>query len=368
MSEKKSSRLFSVDAIRGIDMFFIAGGSVIFVSLKGKTGYQWVDTLIAQFQHSEWHGFTFWDLILPLFLFIAGVSMSFSLKKGMSNKLSKQSLYKKVAVRMVILIILGIIYKNKPISFFEPSEIRYVSVLGRIGFACFVTSLLYLNFSVKGLYYWIIGILITYYAMLYLIPVPEYGAGDLSIEGNLVGLIDRLFLPGRLLNGSYDELGILTQFPAFCISLFGCIAGDLLQGNQGGNEKTLRLLNIGLIVGVVGLLWSIHFPINKKLWTSSFVMLTSGMCFILLSLFYWIIDVKGYQKWAFMFRVIGLNSLAVYFLYRFIDFRAISYHLFGGFYVPVPEQWHGVFNAIGAWSIVWLLLFGLYKKRVFIKI
>ncbi|XOV91768.1 MAG: acyltransferase family protein [Bacteroidota bacterium] len=363
-------RLLSIDALRGFDMFFISGGGTFLVLLDGKTGLSWIDALAHQLHHVEWNGFVFYDFIFPLFLFIAGVSLSFSLTKGKELGMDKKELYKKVFLRMLILIGLGIIYKNHPVKFFEPSQIRFVSVLGRIGFACFITTLLFLNFSLKARLLWIAGILVGYYGLLFLVPVPGYGPGDLSIEGNIIGWFDRMFLPGRLHNGGgiYDENGLLTQLSALCITVFGSIAGDVLRMDLTGNRKTLILVGGGLAIMIIGLIWGLHFPINKKLWSSSFIMLTSGIAFMSMALFYWIIDVKGYTKWAFPFKVIGMNSLTVYFVYGFVPFEYISAQLFGGLYAPLPEEWHEVFAAIGGVILVWSFLYFLYKKNIFIKI
>jgi predicted acyltransferase len=364
----KSKRLLSLDALRGFDMFFISGGGTFLILLKGKTGLPWVDTIANQLEHVEWNGFVFYDFIFPLFLFIAGVSLSFSLGKGIATGFPKRKLYKKLFVRMILLILLGMLYKNSPFPYFEPSNIRLGSVLGRIGIACFVGGVLYLNYSKIQRVYWAAGILLAYYAALFLIPVPGYGAGDISFEGNLVGWFDRTFLPGILRQGTYDELGILTQFPALCITVFGTLAGDLIRSKNSENKKMANLVLIGSVLVLIGLLWNQHFPINKRLWSSSFITLTSGLGFLILALFYWIIDIKGYQKWAFFFKVIGLNSLTIYFAYRFINFSYTSKLLIGGLYAPLPEPWHGPINALGALALVWLFLYVLYKKRVFIKI
>ena len=350
-------------------MFFISGGGIFLLLLRGKTNMPWVDAMANQLEHVPWHGFAFYDFIFPLFLFISGISLSISLSSGIAKGMTKKELYKKVFVRMLVLILLGIIYKNSPVPFFEPSKIRLGSVLGRIGIACFATALLYLNFpKLLKRVYWIAGILFAYYAALFLIPVPGYGAGDLSFDGNLVGWFDRTFLPGRLLQGTYDELGILTQLPSLCITVFGSIAGDILRRATSENKKVLTLVGIGALCVIIALIWNFHFPINKRLWSSSFVMLTSGLGFLIMALFYWIIDIKGYRKWTFFFRVIGLNSLAIYFAYRFILFSFTSQLLIGGLYAPLPEKWHEVINALGALALVWLFLYFLYKKRIFIKV
>lgn len=365
---KKSNRLQSIDALRGFDMLLISGGATFLVLMEGKTGMGWVDWIAHQLEHPAWHGFTFYDFIFPLFLFIAGVTLPFSLNKRLDQGMTKSDLYRKAFWRMVILIALGMLYKNAPIPFFEPSEIRVVSVLGRIGFAGFITTLLYLNFSHYARMGWVAGILVLYYAALFLIPVPGHGAGDLSVEGNLVGWIDRNILPGRLIDGNYDELGILTQFPALCLTVFGAFGGEILRSARDENQK-LKLLAIAGIGGIVlGLIWGLHFPINKHLWSSSFILLTGGMSFLFLALFYWSIDVMEYRKWAFFFQVIGLNSLTIYLSYRFIDFGHTSNLLFSGIYAPVAEPWHEVFQAIGALALVWLFLYFLYRVKIFVKV
>lgn len=364
----KSKRLVSIDALRGFDMLLISGGGTFLVLMEGKTNLPWVDSLARQMEHPAWIGFTFYDFIFPLFLFISGVSIPFSLNKELSRGKSKTELYRKAFWRMLILIGLGIIDKNVPFPYFEPSQIRVASILGRIGIAGFITTVLYLNFSWKALLAWIAGILLAYYAIIFLVPVPGYGAGNLTFEGNLVGWIDRHFLPGRLLQKTYDELGLLTQFPALCLTVLGSLAGDVLRSRQKDGKKLQILSLAGIVCIALGLLWSFHFPISKRFWTSSFVLLTGGMAFLFLAFFYWIIDILKYQKWAFFFQVIGMNSLTIYLAYRFIDFAYTSKLLFSGLYAPAPEPWHEVFQALGAVGLVWLFLYFLYRNAIFVKI
>jgi predicted acyltransferase len=364
----KPQRLLSIDALRGFDMLLIAGGGTFLVLLENKTGLAWVDYLAGQLKHPAWNGFTFYDFIFPLFLFIAGVSIPFSLKKGIEKGLSKSELYKKAFRRMLILIVLGILDKNQPLTFFDPAQIRVASVLGRIGVAGFLATILYLNFSWKSRLIWVAGILLSYYAALFLIPVPGFGAGNLTIEGNLIGWFDRNFLPGRLLQKIYDENGLITQFPAMCLAVLGSLAGDMLGTNWKESKKLSFLLLAGITAIGVGLIWSIHFPINKHLWTSSFILLTSGMAFIFLGLFYYVIDILKYQKWAFFFQVIGMNSLTIYLAYHFIDFAHTSNALFAGLYAPVPEPFHDALEALGGLALVWFMMYFLYKKKIFIKI
>ncbi len=364
-----AQRVLAIDTLRGFDMLMITGlGSFIFL-LNGKTGWPWVDALAMQFEHAPWNGFTFYDFIFPLFIFIAGLSIPFSLNKGLEQGLSKSALYKKAFRRLLILIALGILDKNAPIPFFEPHQIRIVGVLQRIGIASFAATILYLNFSAIQRVFWIAGLLLSYYAAQFLIPVPGHGAGDLSLEGCLTGWFDRSFLPGRLLQGNYDENGLLTQFPALCLAVMGSLAGDLFRDKTIANlVKLRRLATWGTVCLVIGLLWGLHFPINKHLWTSSFIMLTGGMALLLLALLYWVIDILGYRKWTFIFTVVGMNSLTIYMAYRFIDFGFTSRLLFEGLYKYSPKPWHEVYQALGGLVLVWVMLYVLYRLKVFIKV
>ncbi|MDA0195147.1 MAG: DUF5009 domain-containing protein [Bacteroidetes bacterium] len=363
-----TQRLLSIDALRGFDMLLISGGGAFLSLMHGKTGIPLIDRVAMQMEHPAWNGFTFYDFIFPLFLFIAGVSLPYSLNSAQMKGMDKPALYRKAFVRMLILILIGILYKNAPIPFFEPSQIRLGSVLGRIGFASFITTVLFLNYSWRQRLLWVAGILVSYYAALFLIPVPGYGMGNLSFEGNLVGWFDRTFMPGRLLQNTYDELAILTQFPALCLTMLGVMAGEVLKSAFSENKKLQYLGLAGLCSLTLGLLWGLHFPINKHLWSSSFILMTGGMAFLFMALFYAVIDVWGYRKWAFFFQVIGLNSLTIYLGYRFIGFNQTSELLFSGLYAPFPEQWHDVFQAIGTVGLVWLFLYILYRKGIFIKV
>ena len=361
-------RLASIDALRGFDMLLISGGGSFIHRLGGKTNFAFVNAISAQLEHPDWNGFTFYDFIFPLFLFLAGTSLAFSLTKGLSIGIPKHLLVRKVFIRMLILMILGILDKNAPLDIFDPAHIRYGSVLGRIGLATFIVAFLYVRFSWKQRLTIAVSVLVVYFFALLLVPVPGFGAGDFSFEGNLIGWFDRNFMPGILRQGTYDELGILTQFPSICLTLFGSMAGDLLLGEFSPSFKMKWLTLAGITAVIIGLLWNEVFPINKHLWSSSFKLLTSGLSFLFLIFFYWIIDVLGYRKWSFFFRVIGMNSLLIYLVMRFVDLNESSRRLFFGVYKYAGEKWFDVFNALGALIIVWLFLYFLYRRKIFIKV
>lgn len=369
-STKQIKRLYSLDALRGADMLMISGGGTFIALMQGKTDLEWLNSIAAQMNHPGWlEPITFYDFIFPLFLFISGVSLAFSIKSSLGKGFSKTKLYKKAFKRMIILMLLGLVYKNSPINIYDPGYLRYSSVLGRIGIATFLTTVLYVNFSVQKRLFWVAGILLSYYAAIFLIPAPGYEAGDLSFEGNIIGWIDRAIMPGRLINGTYDENAIATSLPAFCLTILGAWAGDILRGSKRTPlYKTKILILIGSLLIGIGLVWSLHFPIVKKLWSSSFIAVTAGVSFLVLAIFYWLIDVKGFTKWAFFFKVIGMNSLVIYFAYHFINFNYTSHKIFSGIYSSVAKDWIEVFDAFGAVILVWAFLYFLFRKKWFVKI
>lgn len=367
--KNQPERLLSLDALRGFDMLLIAGGGQFISRLYGVTDIGWIDTIAAQLTHPAWHGFTFYDFIFPLFLFLAGVSLAYSLSGALNKGIEKKVLYRKVFKRMLILMVLGVMDKNMPVDVFNPSNIRFGTVLGKIGIATFFGAVFYLNFSGLQRLGIVATILLLYYAALFLIPVPGYGAGDISFEGNLVGWFDRTFMPGRLLQKTYDENALLTQLPGMCLTILGTLAGDVLRNNLiTENEKLKRLIASGVLCIAIALIWNLHFPINKHLWSSSFIMLTAGMSFLFLALFYGIIDVLGYHRWSFFFKVIGMNSLVVYLAYHFIKFDHTSRIIFGGLYQGLDEKWHPSLTALGSLILVWSLLYFLYKKKIFVRV
>ena len=294
--EKKKSilseRLASLDALRGFDMFWIVGGEGIFHALAKLTGWSAIVWISMQLEHTEWHGFTFYDMIFPLFLFIAGVSMPYSMTKRIERGDSWKQIYWHVTRRMLLLVFFGMIYNG--LLRFNWEHMRYASVLGRIGLGWFFAALIFLNTKRRGQYIWFAGILIAYWLIMRFVPVPGYGAGDYSMEGSLAGYIDRHLLPGRLYKTIHDPEGILSTIPAVATALMGVLTGHFLRSNKTGMTKLKKGLVIGaagLICLLLGYLWGLFFPINKNLWTSSFVLFAGGWSLLLLSVFYLIIDV-----------------------------------------------------------------------------
>ena len=365
-----SKRLESLDALRGFDMLLIIGGTSLITSFINAMQWDSLSWLTDQFRHVPWHGLTFEDVIFPLFLFMVGVSMVYSVSSSQKKGLSKKEIYLKAFKRMILLSVLGIIYKNRPLHF-DWGEIRYVSVLGRIGVTGFLATLILLNTtSWRGIVYWLTGILIFYWLALLFIPVPGYGAGDLSMEGNMATHINSIIVPGRMVsgNGIYDENGFFQHIPATGLVLMGTLAASILRNQWLESRKIIGLIGAGVIAIIVGVLWNFHFPINKHLWSSSFILVSGGISFLFMALFYGVIDVWGFKKWAFPFKVIGLNSIFIYMASGLIDFGYTSRYLLNGFILMSGEDWQRFIIQLGVLLLEFGVLYFMYRKRIFIKV
>ncbi|GAB3897196.1 acyltransferase family protein [Spirosoma agri] len=362
-------RLLSLDALRGFDMFWIMGGEEVIHVLAKTTGWAWALVMADQLTHAQWNGFRAYDCIFPLFLFLAGVSTPYSLGSRLDKGDSRSKLARKVIIRGLILVLLGIIYNNglfeKPIA-----EMRFGSVLARIGLGGMFAQLIYLYIRNERTRYGIFaGILLGYWALLLLVPVPGFGAGNLSMEGSLVGYVDRLFMPGRLHKVIHDPEGLLSTLPAICTGLLGIFAGTALRyAGLSDGKKLQRLVVGGVACLALGWLWNLVFPVNKNLWTSSFVLVAGGWSLLMLSLFYWIIDIQNLRRWTFFFIVIGMNSILIYLANRVIDFEYTAHFLFSGILHFFSEPIQLVGGTLAFLAVKWLFLYFLYTKKVFLRV
>ncbi|MCX6254162.1 MAG: DUF5009 domain-containing protein [Bacteroidia bacterium] len=364
-------RLHSLDALRGFDMFWITGGEAIFVGLATLTGWPVLKWWANQLNHVPWHGFHFYDMIFPLFLFIAGISFPFSLASRYHGEENRKALYMHVIKRGLVLVLLGIIYNNA--LSFDFANLRYASVLGRIGLAWMFAALIFMNTNIKFRIVWLCGILIFYWLLFVLFPAHDLGATDpFSKEGNLAGYIDRLLLPGSFCCYKYgDSEGLLSTLPAISTALLGMLTGQFLRSQYLINKPLRKVLYmalaaIGLII--LGRIWNLAFPINKYLWSSSFVCFVGGLSLLLFSFFYLVIDVWQFKKWAFFFVVIGMNPITIYLTERIVNFRSATSFFFGGITDLLPEKWAPLIDGIGITTIAWVFLYILYKKKIFLKV
>jgi len=364
---KPAGRVISIDALRGFDMFFIIGGERIFASLHNVFDKPVTAQIRTQLTHVKWEGFRFEDLIMPLFLFIVGVVMPYSFDKRLDAGDGKMRLYLHILRRTVILFVLGMIAQGNLLEYDLSTLHIYSNTLQAIAVGYIIAAIIMLNLGLR----WQIAttgiLLVLFWALMMLVPVPGPGAGVLTPDGNLAIYIDRVIF-GSFIDGTDPPYTwILSGMTFACTVMLGVMAGHLLRSDKVGIRKVLWLLAAGGGCIVAGLLWNLNFPIIKHLWTSSFVLFSGGLCFMLLALFYLVIDVLGFRKWAFGFVVIGTNAIAVYMATHLINFRNI-----GGVFVEGLEKyagnWYPLIYALAGFAVVWLILWWMYRKKTFIKI
>lgn len=366
---KPQTRLESLDTLRGFDMFFIMGGDLLLVSLAALLPCGATEWIASQMHHVEWDGFAIKDMVFPLFLFIAGISFPFSVAKSRANGISESRIYLKILYRALMLILLGLIYNG--LLKFDFDNLRCASVLARIGIAWAVAAVLFMNFGPRVRGAIVAAILIGYWLLLWLVPAPDViGAQPFSFEGNLVGYVDRCLLPGKVYYGTFDPEGLLSTVPAIATAMLGMFAGEIVksEGKYSGAKKAAIIAIAGIILVIVGQVWNLQFPINKKLWSSSYVCFVGGLSALLFALFYYIIDVKGIRGGTLFFKVIGMNSITIYMFQRMVNVRFTVDFLSKGIADSLPEVASGFVYAVFYIALCWCLLYFLYRKNVFLKV
>lgn len=365
----KKERIVSVDVLRGFDMLWLIGGTglaLAIVKLFGE-GVQYI--LLPQLDHAEWIGFTFYDLIFPLFEFIMGMSVVFSLSRILKQD-GKEAAYKRLLKRFVLLFLLGIIYYGGISNGWQ--DIRVFGVLQRLAVTYLFTGMMFIHFKLKGLILFSVVVLIAYWILNVFIPVPDTGIISITKESNWAQYIDSILLPGRKLggNGTWDVNGILGTFPATISCLLGVFASNILLDKKLNQQKRVNyLVGLGVSMLIVGLAWSVSMPIIKKIWSSTYVLVAGGFSFILMGLFYWIIDVKQYTKWTLMFVWIGVNPITIYMVRNLIDFNGIATRFVSGTTdLHSPDVWGYLVVMVISLALSLLLLRFLYNRKIFLKV
>jgi predicted acyltransferase len=359
-----SSRIVSVDTLRGFTMFFIIGGERIFTSIASIWPGPVTEAVAKNMEHAGWSGFYFYDQIFPLFLFLTGLLIPFVISRLREKGKSDREIFMHIAKRAIVLILLG--FAEYGFLKFDWPKMRWMSVLGRIGICYFVAGVLALNTNWKAQLYIIIGIIVGYWAAMKFIPVPGYGPGVLTPEGSISTWLDQKIIPGTLGLGLYDRQGILSTFTAISSTMIGVLAGYWLFSGRTQYRKITGFVVGGTVLLIAGIVWGKFFFLSRNVWTSSFVLLTSGISLLLMALFYWIIDVKGWKKWTFFLVVIGMNAITIWVGQRFIDFKFTADALFLGMskYFGILQP---LFLALAVVFVKWMLLYFLYRKKIFLK-
>ena len=375
-------RLSSLDVFRGITI-----AAMILANMAGVA-----DDVYRPLSHSEWHGCTPTDLIFPCFLFIVGVAMTFSLSKYTAENKPTKAVYLRILRRTAILFILGLVlngFWNQGVWTFDLSSIRLMGVLQRIALTYLFASLIVLKLPRKS--QWLVagGLLIAYWLTMMYIPVPDYGAGVLTREGNFGAFIDRLIIPkahlykGDGFNFMGDPEGLFSTIPAIVSVLAGYFTGEWIKDKkQATSQTSMDLVLFGLCCLVIAIIWDVAFPMNKKLWTSSYVLFTSGWALMLLAACYELIEVRLIKRWSKPFEIMGLNAIALFVASVFLIKIAAKTQLGTGetavsiynwIYQNIFASWAGNFNGSFLFALVTLLFwYGvavlMYQKRWFIKV
>ncbi|MBJ7297700.1 MAG: acyltransferase family protein [Dolichospermum sp.] len=375
-------RLSSLDVFRGITI-----AAMILANMAGVA-----DDVYRPLSHSEWHGCTPTDLIFPCFLFIVGVAMTFSLSKYTAENKPTKAVYLRILRRTAILFILGLVlngFWNQGVWTFDLSSIRLMGVLQRIALTYLFASLIVLKLPRKS--QWLVagGLLIAYWLTMMYIPVPDYGAGVLTREGNFGAFIDRLIIPkahlykGDGFNFLGDPEGLFSTIPAIVSVLAGYFTGQWIKDKkQATSQTSMDLVLFGLCCLVIAIIWDVAFPINKKIWTSSYVLFTTGWALMLLAACYELIEVRLIKRWSKPFEIMGLNAIALFVASVFLIKIAAKTQLGTGetavsiynwIYQNIFASWAGNFNGSFLFALVTLLFwYGvavlMYQKRWFIKV
>ena len=356
-----SKRLVSLDALRGLDMFFLVAIGPILRSLPQISDNSLFKWLAYQCTHPEWYGFTAWDLVFPMFIFVVGAAMPFSFTKRLNQEGGKRRLIKHVLIRSIVLSVLGVVLWTSPGG---PHPVwGYYSVLYRIGFAYFFAAVIMMNTSIRGQIYWAFGILIGYWLLLRYVSAPGSSIADFSQEGSLATYTKSLV--AEYISPNFQNVFSITLIPSIPNALLGVLAGHWLLSDRKQTEKALGLLTAGIGSIIVGLIIHLDFPIVKNLWSTSYTFLTCGISAVFLSLFYWLIDVKGYKRWAFFFVVVGVNSITIYVANSLLRFNAVASVFVGGIELG---DYSRLALALTAGAVMWLFLYYLYHQKYFFKI
>ncbi len=367
-----AGRLKSLDILRGLDLFLLVFFQPVFVAFARHWGSNpFFSFMLKQFDHADWVGFRAWDLVMPLFLFMVGVALPFSLSKYYGST-QKGDIYRRVIKRVIILFILGVVVQGNFLSL-SPLAIRlYTNTLQAIAVGYLFSSLFIIHLSQKLQIFATAFLLIAYWALLTLF-------GDFTPEGNFAEVVDKVVL-GRFRDGVwYDEYRvwnfsphyhytwILTSMVFIVTTMLGVFAGQIMKHGKDRLRNSKYLLIIGLSLLLAGWLLSFQTPIIKKLWTASMTLWSGGWCFLLMALFYYIIDYKGWSIGMNWLNIYGMNSITAYVLGEVVDFRSIANSILYGF-----EQYVGVYYSalltFANFLILFFILHLMYKMCVFVKI
>jgi len=385
----------SLDALRGFDMFWIVGAEEIVHALHKVNHAGFASFLAGQLTHQDWEGVAFYDLIFPLFVFIVGVSLVFSLTRIIDQS-GKAAALKRIFWRSGILFLVGIFYYGGFAGGFE--RIRLLGVLQRIALCYFFAGTAFCFFRLRGLVVTCAALLLGYWALMTFVPIRDISLEKKNLETlaiqsgttnaatlyysttnwvtgkfedgrNVANHADFKYLPWRKWDGAYDPEGLLSTLPAIATCLLGVFAGLLLRSKRVPEQKkVIWLLGAGIAGVVVGFIWGIQFPVVKKLWTSSYVLVAGGYSCLFLAAFHQVIEVWKFQKWAMPFVWIGVNPITIYLIHNLVDLNALANRLVGGPIKAGLGAYGELLVTIVVLAMSFLIVRFLYQRRLFLKL
>ena len=378
MENQQPKRLESLDVLRGFDLFMLVGLETAIHQLASAVDTPSFHSFMWCFTHVDWEGFSPWDLVMPLFMFMSGITIPFALSRYKHTN-NQTSVYRRILKRVILLWIFGMMCQGNLLGL-DPNRIYFYSnTLQAIAMGYLIASLLYLHTRIRTQIIVAAGLLLGFWGAMEWITVQGYGGGNYTPDGNLAEWIDREVL-GRFRDGAsmmngevvfadwYRYTWILSSLNFGVTVLTGTFAGYILKDKEWMPKRKLTyLLAIGAAMVAIGWIWGIWHPVIKKLWTSSMVLVSSGYCFLLMALFYYIIDYKGWKKYTEWLKVYGMNSIVAYMLAMCVNFSCIGHSLFHGLeqYMGVYYQvWITLSNAV----IVYLILWWMYKKNIYLRV
>jgi predicted acyltransferase len=364
----KPDRLVSLDAFRGLTMMLM-----VLVNNAGS------GAIYHQLRHSDWNGWTVTDAVFPSFLWIVGVAITLSLGGRMERGVPRTRLFGQIGRRALILYVLGLIVYMAPA--FDPSTQRLLGVLQRIAICYLIASAIYLTTGIRGQLIWIAGLLASYWMMMTLIPVPGYGAGDLSVAGNFAHYVDRIVLGHHnyASTKTWDPEGIVSTLPAIATALFGIMAGHILRLKRVLSERVAWLFLVGSCLIFLALICEIWMPINKKLWTPPFALFMAGLDFIVFAGFLWLVDGCGYKRWVRPLVIMGMNAIAVYMVAELFDelisnvrlsgAESVRSWIFHSIFVPLgPPSVSALLYALAYTALMYSFAYLLYRNKRFFRV
>ena len=373
-----NKRLDSLDILRGFDLFCLVGLEAVMHALDGAIDAPWFDRVMWCFTHVDWEGFSSWDLVMPLFMFMSGITIPFALARY-KREGNKGMAYRRIIKRVLLLWLFGMMCQGNLLGL-DPSRLYlYSNTLQAIAMGYLIASLLYLNTSIRVQIGVAIAFLLAFWGCMEFVQIGDFGGGNYTPDGNLAEWIDRTVL-GRFRDGAvmadgqvefapwYHYTWVLSSMTFSVTTLSGMFAGYILRENgRKPLHKCLRLIIIGIALVALGWLWGCQMPVVKKLWTSSMVFVSSGWCFLLMALFYWVVDCKGYGKFLGWLKIYGTNSIAAYMMATCINFSSVSTSLLHGLKVYTGDFYPVLIAAANA-AIVYQILRWMYRQQVFWKV